>query len=109
MRRFRHAYLLSFAARIGERLRAARREAEREAAAAAGSDGGPSVALVLADRADAVDRAFRDEFPHVRTLRTSSSSSAGRMSGRRAADAAGLGHHSVSGARATAISPGDGA
>jgi hypothetical protein len=97
VRRFRHSFLLAFAGRIGERLRTARRVAESEATAAAGA--GSGVAVVLADRADAVDRAFREAFPQVRTMRTSSSSAAGRVHGRRAADAAGLGHRSVDGNR----------
>lgn len=97
VRRFRHSFLLAFAARVGERLQAARRAAESEAAAAAAD--GSGVAVVLADRADAVDRAFREAFPQVRTMRTSSSSAAGRMHGRRAADAAGLGHRAVDGNR----------
>ncbi|MCB0976267.1 MAG: DUF2786 domain-containing protein [Acidimicrobiales bacterium] len=98
VRRFRHAFLLSFAARIGERLREARRSAERSAEAE--SADGAGVALVLADRASEVDRAFREAFPRVRTMRTSSSSAAGRVSGRRAADSAGLGHRAVGGSRA---------
>ncbi|MBX3314676.1 MAG: DUF2786 domain-containing protein [Actinobacteria bacterium] len=95
-RRFRHAFLLAFAGRIGERLRAARRTAEYEASAVAPAG---EVAVVLADRARDVDRAFREAFPRVRTMRTTSSSSAGRASGRRAADSAGLGQRAVGGNR----------
>ena len=97
VRRFRHAFLLAFAGRIGERLAEARRAAERSAADDAAD--GAGVALVLADRADAVDREFRRAFPRVRTLRTTSSSAAGRSGGRRAADSAGLGHRAVAGVR----------
>jgi hypothetical protein len=96
-RRFRHAFLLGFAARIGERLRAAARAAEADAAAdadAAGS-GGASVAVVLASRADAVERAFEAEFPHVRFVRSQASSYAGAVSGRTAADAAALGQRAM--------------
>lgn len=94
-RRFRHAFLLAFTGRIGERLRAASAAAEREAAVEAGS----GVAVVLADRAGAVDQAFRAAFPHVRTARFSSSSGAGAASGRAAADRAGLNQAGLSGAR----------
>lgn len=96
VRRFRHAFLLAFAGRIGERLRAARRTAAHEASAVAAAG---EVAVVLADRARDVDRAFREAFPRVRTMRTTSSSAAGRMSGRRAADSAGLGQRAVGGNR----------
>lgn len=96
VRRFRHAFLLAFAGRIGERLRSARRTAEQEASAVAPAG---AVEVVLADRSRDVDRAFREAFPRVRTMRTSSSSMAGRVSGRRAADAAGLGQRAVGGSR----------
>ncbi|MBX3286298.1 MAG: DUF2786 domain-containing protein [Actinobacteria bacterium] len=93
-RRFRHAFLLAFSGRIGERLRAASVAAQHEAEREAGAAG---VAVVLASRADAVDRAFRQEFPNVRTTTVSSSSLAGRLSGRRAADRAGLGQGALGG------------
>lgn len=88
-RRFRHAFLLAFGVRIGERLQAARRAARAEAASES-ADGGRALGLVLADRESAVAAAFAAEFPHVRTSRVSASSSAGVLSGRRAADTAGL-------------------
>lgn len=91
-RRFRHAFLLAFAGRIGERLREAGDTARSEAEAATGSAGASQkVGIVLADRSQAVEQAFRQEFPRVRTARPSSSSYAGRVSGRNAADRAGLG------------------
>ncbi len=86
-RRFRHAFLLAFTGRIGERLRMAAERAEQDASA----EGGNGVALVLADREAAVDRAFHEAFPHVRNARVSSSSYAGARSGRAAAEHAGLG------------------
>lgn len=92
-RRFRHAFLLAFSARIGERLRAATASAEQEATAASG----PGVGLVLADRQAAVERAFRDQFPHVRTATFSASSVAGARRGRAAADRAALGQHGIEG------------
>ena len=96
-RRFRHAFLLAFSGRIGERLLAASATARAEAQAVAGS--GAGVAVVLANRSDEVDRAFREAFPNVRYTRLSSSSTAGRISGRRAADRAGLGQQRLSGRR----------
>lgn len=95
-RRFRHAFLLAFSGRIGERLWEAS-EAVR-AHAQAGTDPA-GVGLVLASRADAVDRAFREAFPNVRYTTMTSSSSAGRLSDRRAADRAGLGQGALRGGR----------
>lgn len=96
-RRFRHAFLLAFAWRIGERLREAARaattEAEREHAT------GPSVAVVLRDRSEAVDRAIAEQFPHLRAVRTQASSHAGALSGRAAADRAPIGQRAVHGTR----------
>lgn len=85
-RRFRHAFLLSFASRVGERLREATRVAQVDAAQASG----PSVQLVLADRREAVQRAFEEQFPHIRMVRRQASSIAGARSGRAAADSAAL-------------------
>lgn len=96
-RRFRRAFLLAFAARVGERLWEAaetvRSEARRSDA------GGTGVALVLADRSAAVDLAFRQEFPRIRSTRLRSSSGAGHQSGRRAADQANLGQAGLGGSR----------
>lgn len=94
-RRFRHSFLLAFAGRVGERLRAARREAEDQVR----REGATGVDIVLADRAHEVDRAFREAFPHTRTSRASSSSRAGHLSGRQAADQAALGQRRLPGRR----------
>lgn len=83
-RRFRHAFLLAFAARVSQRLTTARVRAETDAT----QEGGAGVGLVLAGRSDAVEAAFRKAFPRVRTARTTSSSAAGRIRGRQAADQA---------------------
>jgi hypothetical protein len=91
-RRFRHAFLLAFSGRIGERLWAAGEAARAQAQVGPDTAG---VGLVLASRADAVDRSFREQFPNVRYTTMRSSSSAGRLSGRRAADRAGLGQDSL--------------
>lgn len=90
-RRFRHAFLISFAFRIGERLEEAAAAARAEATATSG----PGVALVLADRSAAVDAALAEAFPDLRTRAVSSSSAAGAQHGRRAADRAGLGQPGV--------------
>lgn len=96
-RRFRRAFLLAFAARVGERLQAAassvRRQAEADATTGAG------VAIVLADRSAAVDDAFRESFPGVRSRRLQASSAAGISSGRRAAEQANLGQQGLGGLR----------
>ena len=94
-RAFRHAFLLSFAGRISERLRAANAEARREAVAADPQAAGSGVDVVLASREKEVELAFQREFPNTRTARATSSSRAGLVSGRRAADRAGLGQRSV--------------
>jgi Protein of unknown function (DUF2786) len=94
-RRFRHAFLLSFSARIGERLWEAGETVREQARQEAGT--GAGVALVLADRRTAVDQAFAETFPHVRSTTLRSSSWAGHASGRRAADAAGLGQPGLEG------------
>ena len=86
-RRFRHAFLLAFAARIGERLRAADEVAKADAERQVGG----SVSLVLVDRSQAVDRAYATRFPHLRSVRMQASSGAGFKSGRAAADRADLG------------------
>ncbi|NLD78662.1 MAG: DUF2786 domain-containing protein [Acidimicrobiales bacterium] len=92
-RRFRHAFLLAYANRIGQRLweagEAARSQAEAE------SGGGGSLGLVLRDRKAAVDHALNEAFPRTRTARTSATSGAGWRSGRSAAERAGLGQRGL--------------
>ena len=100
-RRFRHAFLLAFAARIGQRLRQAAAAAEADAERSTAT----SVALVLVDRDAAVEEALREQFPYLRNVRASASSSAGLAHGRRAADAAPLGQPGVAGV-AGRLSPG---
>ena len=98
LRRFRHAFLLSFAMRIGERLREAGRTALDEAQdEQLARPGGPSVALVMANREAKVDRAMAERFPGLRTRRVSSSSGAGHRSGRAAADRSALGGPALGG------------
>ena len=92
-RRFRHAFLLAYAARIGQRLLDAERLATAEAEAdQARQPAGRSVSLVLASREQAVDRALHESFPGLRTRRTTASSAAGYASGAAAANRASLDH-----------------
>ena len=88
-RSFRHAFLLSYATRIGERLREASEEAEQEAAQEAERAGG-SLLPVLAARAEVVERTVAELFPRLTTRRFSVGNSAGWSAGRAAADAASL-------------------
>ena len=92
-RRFRHAFLLAFTVRIGERLR----DAASTAKAQAEAESGPGVGLVLADRSVAVADAFREAFPRVRSARFTSSSYAGAARGRSAAEGVGLGQERLGG------------
>lgn len=97
-RRFRHSFLLAYAARIGERLRTVELEAERAAQAEQlDHAGGRSVSLVLTSREARVERALAEHFGPLRTKRVSSSSGAGHRSGRQAADQATLGHTQLGG------------
>lgn len=85
VRAFRHAFLLGYAAAIGQRLAAA-----GERAAADPPTAGHSTALVLADRQAAVDAAFAGYFPRLRRLRTTLSDSAGLAAGTAAGASADL-------------------
>jgi hypothetical protein len=92
VRSFRHAFLLGFATRIGERLRAAAEHAGEQASDCRGG----STALVLADRRTRVDEELHRLFPHLGTARRRSASSGlGAMSGREAAERAALGRPSL--------------
>jgi hypothetical protein len=87
-RAFRRAFLLGYAGRIGERLTRARERATREAAA----DQGVDLLPVLRSRQVAVDDAFTELFPRVRSSRSRSSvDGSGFRAGRAAADSADVG------------------
>jgi len=87
-RSFRRAFLLGYAGRIRERLTSARERATRAAAAEQGVDLLP----VLRSRQEAVDDAFTELFPRVRSTRSRSSTDAGGWeAGRAAADSADVG------------------
>jgi hypothetical protein len=88
-RAFRHAFLLAFAQRIGERL--AQESARLEHDAASGP-GGQGLLPVLAARDAEVDRALGQLFPRLRYSRTSAVGDVeGWASGRAAADLADVG------------------
>lgn len=78
----RRAFLLGFATRVGERLAEVRKKEE--------ALGEPGTALVLANRADNVKAKMSEEFPRVRTMRTTYSDAGAARAGRRAGDEANL-------------------
>jgi hypothetical protein len=87
-RSFRRAFLLGYAGRIGERLTSARERATRAAVAEQGVDLLP----VLRSRQEAIDDAFTELFPRVRSTRSRSSMDAGGWwAGRTAAESADVG------------------
>lgn len=103
---FRRGFLLGFAARVGERLAAqaaaAAEAAEAERARTGGSTAseGPSVAVVLADRRDAVDAWVTDRYRNLRRLdRAAPVTAEGLERGAEAGDRADLGGRAVAGRR----------
>jgi hypothetical protein len=92
-RAFRQAFLLAYAARIGQRLREASAATVREAA----QDHGEGLLPVLHRREVAVDDEMRQRFPHVRSMRVSASDPAGFAAGHAAADRARLGGEEIRG------------
>jgi|SoiMethySBSTD1v2_1073268.scaffolds.fasta_scaffold07163_4 uncharacterized protein DUF2786 len=84
-RSFRHAFLVAFAGRVGQRLAEAADTVTVEAAAR-------SAALVplFTARREAADRALGEAFPETRTMRVSARDAAGWQAGVRAADRADL-------------------
>jgi hypothetical protein len=80
---YRRAFLIGFAGEVGERLAAARREA-------VATSGDASTAVALRDRAHEVDEAVREQFPHLRTTRTTISDPRGLSAGRQSGAAADL-------------------
>ncbi|HEU5084748.1 MAG TPA: DUF2786 domain-containing protein [Acidimicrobiales bacterium] len=92
-RSFRHSFLVAYAARIGQRLRAAAAATVREAAEVHGE----ALLPVLASREVAVDEHLADAFPHLRTMRVTARDPAGYAAGHAAADRARLGGAEVGG------------
>jgi Protein of unknown function (DUF2786) len=91
---FRRAFLIGFAAEVGDRLRQAR-------AAAVEESGGASTALALRNREDEVAERLREEFPRLSTSRVSFSDAGGMRAGRQSGAAANLatGDNGLSGGR----------
>jgi hypothetical protein len=87
---FRRTWLAGFAHVVAERLRTA------EAGAVAGS-GTPSVALVLADRSDRVQRRLAEVYPRLRTAPSRRLAGTGFGSGAEAGRRAELGGPGVTG------------
>jgi hypothetical protein len=85
-RAYRRSFLVAYAARIGERLRAASEASTRDAV----SHHGSGLAPVLASREVELIEALADLFPNVRKARAKVSDLAGVMAGRVAADRADL-------------------
>jgi hypothetical protein len=86
-RSFRHAFLVAFAGRIGERLARA-----SEAATADAARHSTAVVPLFEARRAAADRALGEAFPETRTMRVSARNAEGWQAGVRAADRAQLGH-----------------
>ena len=84
LRSFRHAFLLAYAARIGERLR----EADRVSTEQVRDE---RLLPVLARREQEVDQLFTELFPRTVSRRTTASNPEGWGAGRAAANAADLG------------------
>jgi hypothetical protein len=88
LRAFRHAFLLAYGMRIGERLREAKRAATHDAEVSTGM----SLVPVMTKRSDDVDAFVKDKFPRARAARaTSVSHRGGIVAGAAAADRADLG------------------
>jgi len=85
-RSFRHAFLVAFAGRIGERLARA-----SEAVTADAARQSTAVVPLFEARRAAADRALGEAFPETRTLRVSARNAEGWQAGVRAADRAQLG------------------
>jgi len=96
-KRFRFAFLLAFAGRIGERLEEAKAQAFDDFTETSGTVASDAVGVELASRADQVARQVGELFPRLRTRSVGASSSAGYGAGTNAANRAGLGQTGVGG------------
>ncbi len=85
---FRHAFLVAFAHRVGQRLHEARARTE----AAVVSERGAGLVPLLDAKRDAIAQLAADTFPHVQSKRASMSHAGGYYAGRDAADRADLGN-----------------
>ena len=85
-RSFRHAFLIAYAHRIGERLQ----DARKRATAAATQHHGSGLVPILAKRSDAVDRVYAARYPSTKTVTFGSNNAQGWIAGRAAAERADL-------------------
>lgn len=88
---FRRTWMVGFASAVYQKLLDAERGALREHDDHAAHDGRPSAALVLADRRSLVDRAYDDEWGHLRKQRPQRLSGTGYMAGAEAGRRADVG------------------
>jgi hypothetical protein len=96
-RAFRRAFLIGFAAEVGQRLATAHQEAVADTGTA-------STALVLRDRRREVESAVHEQFPRLRTTRATVSDAGGLVAGRKSgADANLAAHRNQVDGRRTAI------
>lgn len=93
---YRRSWLHGFATEVHRRLTAAQQDAARAAAQLRDRDAdGPSVALVLADRQERVERAYAEAFPRLGRARRAVLSGSGLVAGVRAGTRADLGRAAV--------------
>lgn len=98
---WRRSFIMGFTGAVDERLRSEARRAESDQGGGAPPPSAPSMALVLADRGDAVTAEYRRRYPSVRTSSVSHGSSAhGHRSGAAAGHSADLGARRLGGRRA---------
>lgn len=93
---WKRSFMSGYANAIGDRLFLAERRAAQGAQADRGTQSGPSVALVLVDRKDQVDRAIEDAYPDLRKGRRRQLSGSGARDGRAAGYRANLGGTGIS-------------
>lgn len=92
-RAYRQAFLVAYAARIGQRLQQAAAATVRDAV----RDHGEGLLPVLRSREVAVQDLLEETFPDLRRMRVTASDPAGYAAGHAAADRARLGGHEVRG------------
>ena len=98
---WRRSFIVGFASEVSDRLTADRRDAVSATASATTAGGAPTVAVVLASRAEEVRHDFRQRFPNVRSSWASAGRSrAGERAGRAAGRDASLSRDRLSGRRA---------
>lgn len=102
---YRRSWLHGFAVEVHRRLTAAQERAQEvaEREATGRHDGGPSVALVLADRRGRVERAWAEAFPELGRARRSVLTGSGHHAGMRAGARADLGRDRLGPSRTPAL------